>query len=393
VDVLVVGAGPAGSTAAREIASRGHSVLMVDRAMLPRDKACGGGVSPRTAALFPFDLGPVVERTVTGVIVGDPRTSLSTHDMGYPLLYMTQRRRLDAFLVERAQGAGVQFEPGSVVVDVSASPGGGYRVDIEGESDRATTAHTCRVVIGADGATGEVARALDLDRPRVAGVGLEGELRLSGGIPDWLDSRILISLTAAPGGYGWLFPKGDHINVGVGCDESVGPRLRELLVTFIQSFGWSSERLDDLQGHQLPLHHAGMRICSGGAALVGDAAALVEPLLGEGMYGAVASALAVAPVVDRFLCGFAPDLTDYQRAVERDLLPGLERSADLASIIHRWPNAIDALLKRSDLALRAGAAMLYPDTGLVSPVLETIGSLAVHPLAQLARWSAGQHSE
>jgi flavin-dependent dehydrogenase len=65
-DAIVVGAGPAGSTAAREIAQRGHSVLLLDRATFPRDKPCGGGVTPRCASLLPFDITPVVEHVVTG---------------------------------------------------------------------------------------------------------------------------------------------------------------------------------------------------------------------------------------------------------------------------------------------------------------------------------------
>ncbi|MGH2403358.1 MAG: FAD-dependent oxidoreductase, partial [bacterium] len=66
-DVIVVGAGPAGSTAARECAARGLRVLLLDRASFPRDKPCGGGVNVRAARLLPFDLGPVVERVATGV--------------------------------------------------------------------------------------------------------------------------------------------------------------------------------------------------------------------------------------------------------------------------------------------------------------------------------------
>jgi geranylgeranyl reductase family protein len=387
-DVIVVGAGPAGSTAAREIAGRGHSVLLLDRATFPRDKACGGGVSPRTAALLPFDLGPVVERVVTGVILGNPRTGTATHDMGYPLLYMTQRRRLDAFLLERACEAGVQFAPGWVVVNVRPSADGEYQVDVEGETDRVTASHTCRVVIGADGADGEVGRVLGLDRPRTHGVALEGNLRLPGGIPEWLHERILISPEAARGGYAWLFPKGEHINIGVGGQQSIGPDLRDLLKVFARLFGWDPDQLQDVRGHQLPFHHAGMRICAGGAALIGDAAGLVEPLLGEGLYGAVASAVAVAPIVDRYLAGTAPDLSDYQQSLERDVLPTIDRSADLAAILHRWPDHVGRLVTRSSLALHVSAALLYPDAGIVSPALQALSGFAIPQLARFARWSS-----
>ncbi|MEI6665216.1 MAG: FAD-dependent oxidoreductase, partial [Chloroflexota bacterium] len=69
-DAIVVGAGPAGSTAAREIAARGKSVLLLDRAKFPRDKPCGGGVTIRCADLLPFSIEPVVEHVVTGAVMG-----------------------------------------------------------------------------------------------------------------------------------------------------------------------------------------------------------------------------------------------------------------------------------------------------------------------------------
>lgn len=140
-------------------------------------------------------------------------------------------------------------------------------------------------------------------------------------------------------------------------------------------------------GHQLPIHHEGMRLYAGGAALSGDAAGLVEPLLGEGMYGAVASAVAVAPVVGRYLAGTAVDLRDYQQSVDGEVVPGIDRSADLAAILHRWPVQVGRVVSGSGLALKIGAALLYPDAGIVSPALRTLSSLAVAPLARFARWS------
>src|SRR5688572_16750330 len=119
VDVIVVGAGPAGSTAAREVAARGASVLLLDRARFPRDKPCGGGVTVRCASLLPFSIAPVVEDVITGarLRVRDGRDV--TRDAGRELTYMTQRRRLDAFLVERAQERGVEFRDGQTVTDVT----------------------------------------------------------------------------------------------------------------------------------------------------------------------------------------------------------------------------------------------------------------------------------
>jgi flavin-dependent dehydrogenase len=104
-DVIVVGAGPAGSTAARECAAAGLSTLLLDKAAFPRDKPCGGGVNLRTARLLPFDLTPVTERVAMGIVFSLRGAPAFMRTSTHPLTYLTERRRLDAFLVEQAIAA------------------------------------------------------------------------------------------------------------------------------------------------------------------------------------------------------------------------------------------------------------------------------------------------
>src|SRR5581483_10938102 len=106
MDAIVVGGGPAGSTAAYRLAAAGASVLLVDRAAFPRDKPCGGGVTGRAARLLPFSIEPVVEDTVDRLECGLRYRSRFTRRARAPLAYMTQRRRLDHFLLEQAAAAG-----------------------------------------------------------------------------------------------------------------------------------------------------------------------------------------------------------------------------------------------------------------------------------------------
>ncbi|MCA9856332.1 MAG: FAD-dependent oxidoreductase, partial [Dehalococcoidia bacterium] len=131
-DVVVVGAGPSGTTTAREAASRGASVLLLDRAKFPRDKPCGGGVTIRCANLLPFSIDPVVEDVVTGarLKIGNGREVV--RDSKRVLTYMTQRRRLDAFLAERAQEAGADFRDGESVTEVERRADGSYTIQTKG---------------------------------------------------------------------------------------------------------------------------------------------------------------------------------------------------------------------------------------------------------------------
>src|ERR1700745_419449 len=115
VDVAIVGAGPAGSVAAYRLASAGLRTLLVDKTVFPRDKPCGGGVTGRAARLLPFSIDPVVEDVVDRLDCGlRYRHRFTRHARG-PLAYMTQRRRLDHFLLQKATEAGAEVEEGVTV--------------------------------------------------------------------------------------------------------------------------------------------------------------------------------------------------------------------------------------------------------------------------------------
>ena len=379
---IVVGAGPAGSTAAREIAARGHEVLLLDRARFPRDKPCGGGVTVRCAALLPFDLGPVVEQVVSGAILSGPRGSSVVRDAGGPLTFMTQRRRLDAFLVERAQEAGVEFRDGQAVRSIIERPDGTFELRLANGD-----VHSSRVLIGADGANGVVGTALGFEHAAEQAVALEGNLAFPDGLPDWLRGRVALNLGWLPGGYGWLFPKGDHINVGVGGWKAVaGTQLRESLDAYSRTFGFDPAALTGVRGHHLPMLRPGALLTARGVALIGDAAGLVDPLSGEGIYGAIASGVAVAPAAADYLHGATGDLRGYQFALDRELVPDLVASHALMEVFHAWPTPFTLLAMRSRRVWRGMTGIVRGEntyegivrrTGLLAP---TLG-----PLAWLAR--------
>jgi len=385
VDVIVIGGGPAGSTAAREVASLGHHVLLVDREEFPREKPCGGGVSPKCAALLPFDLSPVVEHVASGVIIGEPIRGMVSRDAQSPILYLTQRNRLDAFLLDRARDAGVTVVTGEQAQSVTRRPDARYDVATRC-MDGSERVHVARVIVGADGANGVVSRTPGLTHRGEQGVALVGQVPSPDGVPDWLQGRVLISFATVPGGYGWLFPKGDHINVGVGGLTDAAPHLRSELTRFCGSFGWEVDVIRDIRGHHLPLWGRGRTVTTGGVALVGDAAGLVEPLLGEGIYGAVASAVALAPVVHRYLLGEVSELSEYQYVVEKELAPALDRAGQLAVILHAWPAPILAMVRRSTAAWGMVELLMQPsDSRRLARI--ALGALHVilRPLASLAQ--------
>ena len=321
-DAVVIGAGPAGSTAAYRLARAGASVLLVDRARFPRDKPCGGGLTDRAVAQIPVDVTPVVEDTVATFELGLAYRRRFERRSKQPLLLMTQRRRLDAFLAEQAEKAGASFRQGAKVADIE--PGGRATVDgvpVKGEA-----------LIGADGVNGITARSSGLEGAHDHAVALEGNVPY-----DALDDapryrgRVLIELGTVPGGYAWVFPKGDHVNVGVGGWLREGPRLRAHLSRVCREYGVPEERLEGTRGYRLPLRKAGAAAAKERTLLVGDAAGLVDPLSGDGMYEAFLSArLAAEAVLEERLDGYAP-------ALARALNPHLAASWGAKLALERFP--------------------------------------------------------
>jgi geranylgeranyl reductase family protein len=304
-DAVVVGAGPAGSTAAHLLADAGVSVLLIDRATFPRDKPCGGGLTMRAVKLLPCSVAAVVEERIDVVEVRRAyRRGFVRHPRA-PLALMTQRRRLDAHLAERAAAAGAEFRDGIKITDVRSDA-----LCIDGEEI------STRALIVADGANGTTARALGLGGDVVHGVAYEGNAPYPS---ERYRGRMVLELGAVRGGYAWIFPKGDHVNVGVGGWADEGPQLREHLAQLCDAHGIDGAAVTNVRGHRLPMRRAGHRLARGSALLVGDAAGLVDPFSGDGMYEAFASArLAVAAVLD-LLARRAVSLEAYAAAVDRRL--------------------------------------------------------------------------
>src|SRR5947209_2520846 len=144
-DVIVAGGGPAGSTVARECAARGLSVLLLDKAEFPRDKPCGGGVNVHTARLLPFEVAPVSERVIYGMSMSVRQRHAFTRRAPSPLCYLTQRKHLDAFLLEQAGRAGVSIREKSPVKSAEQGSGG---VAVGAGNERFEAA----VLVAADGA-------------------------------------------------------------------------------------------------------------------------------------------------------------------------------------------------------------------------------------------------
>jgi geranylgeranyl reductase family protein len=329
-DSVVVGAGPAGSTAAFRLARAGVRVLLVDKTRFPRDKPCGGGLTYRALRLLPFDVAPVVEEEVDIFELGLGYRRRFERRTREPLVLMTQRRRLDAFLADQAQAAGAEFRDG---VKVELSP-----LAIDGERIEATT------LIGADGVNGATAKELGLGDHQHE-VALEANVPYGPASRSRYARRAVVEFGIVPGGYGWVFPKGDHVNVGVGGWLHEGPRLRAHLARLCREHGIPEDALTDVRGYRLPLRRPGSSPARGRTALIGDAAGLVDPVSGDGIYEAFLSAQLAADTALDIVAGRASDFRPYAGKLQRTLALSAAASWRAKLALERFPRLSFTLLQ------------------------------------------------
>ena len=346
-DVLVVGGGPAGSATAHHLAAAGVSVLLADRATFPRDKPCGGGLTTRAFLQCPVDPTPVVEEEVDLVELRFRYGASVVRRAQAPVIRMTQRRRLDAFLLDAAREAGVTVREGA------------RRTGCRGSCRRG--AGRGDVVVGADGATASARGHSGSATTSCAASRSRETSRTTGSSASAMRSRAVIELADIPGGYGWVFPKGDHVNVGVGAWEQEGPRLRDHLRRVCEAHGLDSDELSEFAGIGCRCAPAATRIASDRALLVGDAAGLIDPVSGDGMYECFVSArLASGAIVD-LLAGVRA-LSLRTTLPRRGVAPLHRASWMLKRALDRWPR-LSWRIARKRSALVDGRRLLLAQLG------------------------------
>lgn len=313
-DVVVVGAGPGGSAAAHWLARAGADVLVLERARFPRDKSCGDGVTAHAVDIL-ADLGVTFDvfegrgvRTFGGRIGGPSggtfRAQPPPNERGQRVeCWVVPRMILDETLARAASRAGAALREGTLVTSVIRKNGG--VVAVEASDGNRVERIACKLVIGADGAHSTVARSLGLKEnpPAHLGYALRGYYDNVAGLGDDLELYYYDRQTLP--GYGWIFPTGERsANIGVGIFmgelRRSKKKLRELLDEFMTHTPGVAARCRDARlaartiGWPLPISSLGRRSVFDGAMLVGDAASLVDPLTGEGIYTALVSGRSAA---------------------------------------------------------------------------------------------------
>jgi len=355
-DVVIVGAGAAGSAAAFHLANAGHHVSVLEAVEGSRIKPCGGGMASSVQQWFPFDLSPAVDDVIRQVnfswCLDDP---VIAELPGEAPFWIVRREQLDGLLLEKAQEAGATLHCPFLVQEIDREDG---QWTIRGAcGNRLKT----KAVVIADGSASPWSGQFglgprDLHLASTLSVRLEGLGTLHPGV-----ARFEFGLVHH--GFAWAFPLNGGINVGVGTFIGRNPMDAEtVLNALLPDLGFPADAglrqqaaLRVWNGHS-PLHGNGM-------VAVGDAASLCDPFLAEGLRPALMSGCEAATCLDRWLKNDGSSLADYTTVMRRRWGDSMAWGRRIAQVFYRFPGVGYQLGIKRPTAPRRIAQILSGEMG------------------------------
>ena len=328
-DCIIVGAGPGGTTAGYHLANKGHSVMVLEAASFRSYKPCGGGVSPAVAQWFDFDFTPVLDNTITKVKytwkLGDP---VEIQLQGVQPMWMVQRDTFDRFLMEQALEVGAQLKDKTEVTSIKLV-GDGWQVTTNNGS------YTGSYLIAADGVSGPTSSWLGLKPPEpLLGATLEVKATMS----QVALQTASFDFGAFKNGYIWNFPKSDGYSISGAFFRGKGKpkELKKELENYAANLGVDLSNRE-YREHSMSLWRYSRTLHSTRALLVGEAAAVADPLTGEGIRPAMFTGVKAAAAISSALAGKADALVEYSQAIAAEWGKDMALAHKLAGLFFQFP--------------------------------------------------------
>lgn len=331
LDLVVIGAGPGGSSAAAAALAGGLTVTQLEAERFPRVKPCAGGLTPKAVGALPVDLASSLRGSFQEFEFNAWRSRRTVFSFRSPVLSMVSRPELDQRLVlENLRRPSFTFYDGERVRAIEwRAPH--FHVRTERRELRA------RQLVGADGANGVVNRLFRVSEPRARALAVEVVLRradLRGEPP----LRPVFDFGAVPRGYGWVFPKDDQVSAGLYTLARGQKGVRAALSAYLAAKGLAvrGDALASFEAHPIPLGGHRLRPSGLPLYLVGDAAGFADALTGEGIYHALASGRIAGELAARVARG-AGEPREFAMLLARPVLADTRWSLRLAPLFYARP--------------------------------------------------------
>ncbi len=336
-DCIIVGAGPAGSSAAYHLAKVGCSVLLLEKSALPRYKACTGAVSPSVADWFDFDFSPAIDSKVRRVRYTWKLGDAIDAELETEPIWSVRREKFDQFLVEQAQRVGAEVRDQTAVTG-AVFAGDHWQLSTVGDRTTNPTSSTDEVLSGryliaADGAKGPMADLLGFRKHKLreaAALEFDTAAPVEKG-------AFSFEFGMAKNGCLWSFPKQQGYSLGVSSfigDSIKGPE--RLLGEYAPAFGLEASQ-GKFYAHPLKLWDGNHKLHTHQALIVGEAAAIVDPLTAEGIRPAMYSAVMAAQAVEKALKGDESAIAAYTQIIHESWGADMQWAQRIASVFFRVP--------------------------------------------------------
>ncbi len=342
-DCIIVGAGPAGGSAAYHLAKQGRSVLILEKDALPRYKPCGGGVSPAIAQWFDFDFSPAISCQVDTLRytwnLEDPVDVKLEHQQP---IWMVRRDVFDHFLVQQAQKQGAELRDNTQVTGIE------FKVD-RWQVNTATDSFAGKYLIAADGAKGNMAKWLGFkDRKRRLAGALEVDATAEN-----VAKVINFEFGLVKNGYIWNFPKADGYSIGIGTFRG-GEAQDFKKILDVYSQGAFNIDINNFKqyGHPLCLWDGDQKLHTQNAVLAGEAACVVDPMTAEGIRPSILSGIKAADAIHAALSGTSNALENYSQTMIDEWGAEMKWAQRLAGAFYQFPKvSYKAAIKRPSASL------------------------------------------
>jgi geranylgeranyl reductase family protein len=326
---VIVGAGPAGATAAYHLGKKGYSVLLLEKSSLPRYKPCGGGVSPAVSQWFDFDFTPVIENTISQVEyswqLGD---AVQAELKNVPPIWMVKRDSFDNFLVTKAQEQGVEVRDNTEVTAIALNNDTWTVTSNNGNFEAS-------YLIAADGVKGFLSKWLGFkSRQQFLGASLE----VATEVPEHQRNTAHFDLGYLKNGYIWNFPKANGYTIsGTYLRPKGSPEeLKKQIAEYATNFGLDLSKSQYFEYH-LSLWAESQPLHGDRALLTGEAAGVGDPLTGEGIRPSIFTGVKAAEAIDRAMAGDIQALANYTQVVTEEWGKDMLLAGRLVGLFYKFP--------------------------------------------------------
>lgn len=328
-DAAIIGSGPAGASAALELSKNGISTVIIEKEILPRYKTCGGGLVLRGRKNIPFDISSVIDKEFYALDTYFSNTSLKfTTKKDKPIISMVMRDVFDNLIVEKAKENGVTLLQNHKVTDISF---GEIQTIHTSEGDI-----QAKFIIAGDGALSPIAKIAGWKETRTIIPALEYEIEVPQADFERLSQNVRFDVDVIPHGYGWCFPKKNHLSVGVAVLTKTKNKidLKKYYAEYLKTLGITEILSEQAHGFVIPVSPRTDTFVQKNVFLIGDAAGLADPIVAEGISNSILSGiLAAQSIVESNLDPVrAAEL--YHEKLEENILPEVRAGIFLAKFFY-----------------------------------------------------------